>query len=31
MRQRSYDLVVKNRIVKPTPDRDIVIVDSRRT
>jgi len=27
MRQRSYDLVVKNRIVKPTPDRDIVIVD----
>jgi len=27
MRQRSYDLVVKNRIVTPAPDRDIVIVD----
>jgi adenylate cyclase len=27
MRQRSYDLVVKNRIVKPAPDADIVIVD----
>ena len=27
MRQRSYDLVVKNRIVQPAPDPDIVIVD----
>lgn len=27
MRQRSYDLVVKNRIVKPVADPDIVIVD----
>jgi adenylate cyclase len=27
MRQRSYDLVVKNRIVKPAPDPAIVIVD----
>jgi len=27
MRQRSYDLVIKNRIVEPRPDPDIVIVD----
>ncbi|MCW5620641.1 MAG: CHASE2 domain-containing protein [Burkholderiales bacterium] len=27
MRQRSYDLVMKNRIVEPAADRDIVIVD----
>jgi CHASE2 domain-containing sensor protein len=27
MRQRSYDLVVKNRILKPAPDPRIVIVD----
>lgn len=27
MRQRTYDLVVKNRIVKPKPDPAIVIVD----
>jgi adenylate cyclase len=27
MRQKSYDLVVKNRILKPGPDPDIVIVD----
>ncbi|MCC7548806.1 MAG: CHASE2 domain-containing protein [Burkholderiales bacterium] len=27
MRQRSYDLVIKNRIVKPAADPDIVIVD----
>jgi CHASE2 domain-containing sensor protein len=27
MRQKSYDLVVKNRLVKPAPDPDIVIVD----
>jgi CHASE2 domain-containing sensor protein len=27
MRQRSYDLVIKNRIVQPAPDPDIVIVD----
>jgi CHASE2 domain-containing sensor protein len=27
MRQRSYDLVVKNRLLKPAPDPNIVIVD----
>jgi CHASE2 domain-containing sensor protein len=27
MRQKSYDLVVKNRLLKPSADRDIVIVD----
>jgi CHASE2 domain-containing sensor protein len=27
MRQRSYDLVIKNRIVKPKPDPEIIIVD----
>ena len=27
MRQKSYDLVIKNRIIKPAPDRAIVIVD----
>src|SRR5512145_3294998 len=27
MRQKSYDLVVKNRLLKPAPDPDIVIVD----
>jgi adenylate cyclase len=27
MRQKSYDLVVKNRIVKPAPDPQIVVVD----
>jgi CHASE2 domain-containing sensor protein len=27
MRQKSYDFVIKNRIVKPAPDPDIVIVD----
>lgn len=27
MRQKSYDLVIKNRLLKPAPDPDIVIVD----
>ena len=27
MRQRSYDLVIRNRIAAPAPDPDIVIVD----
>ena len=27
MRQKAYDLVIKNRIVKPKPDSEIVIVD----
>ncbi len=27
MRQKAYDLVIKNRIVKPKPDNEIVIVD----
>jgi adenylate cyclase len=27
LRQRAFDLVIKNRIVKPKPDADIVIVD----
>jgi len=27
MRQKAYDLVIRNRFVKPTPDKDIVIVD----
>jgi CHASE2 domain-containing sensor protein len=27
MRQKAYDVVIKNRIVKPAPDGDIVIVD----
>jgi len=27
MRQKSYDTVVKNRLLKPAPDPDIVIVD----
>ena len=27
MRQKSYDMVVKNRLLKPAPDPDVVIVD----
>ena len=27
MRQKAYDLVIKNRFVKPTPDNEIIIVD----
>lgn len=27
MRQRAYDLVIKNRFIKPKPDPEIVIVD----
>lgn len=27
MQQRAYDLVVKNRIIKPRPDNEIIIVD----
>ena len=27
VRQKAYDLVIKNRIVKPKPDNEIVIVD----
>jgi CHASE2 domain-containing sensor protein len=27
MRQKAYDVVIKNRIIKPKPDSDIVIVD----
>lgn len=27
MRHKAYDVVIKNRIVKPKPDKDIVIVD----
>jgi len=27
LRQRAYDMVIKNRIIKPKPDPDIVIVD----
>lgn len=27
MRHKAYDVVIKNRIIKPRPDRDIVIVD----
>ena len=27
MRDKAFDLMVKNRIVKPLPDKDIVIVD----
>jgi CHASE2 domain-containing sensor protein len=27
MRQKTFDLVIKNRIIKPKPDPDIVVVD----
>lgn len=27
MRHKAYDLVIKNRIIKPKPDKDIVIID----
>ena len=27
MRQKAYDLVIKNRLIKPKPDGEIVIVD----